>query len=101
TGVQTCALPIYFFQDWVDRAKRTRIKPMQTLAKTLESHAEQIFNWFEAKGEISAGAVEGMNLKVKLTTRRSYGLRSKNTVKYALYHNLGHLPEPESAHRFC
>jgi len=91
----------YFFQDWVDRAKRTRIKPMQTLAKTLESHAEQLFNWFEAKGEISAGAVEGMNLKVKLTTRRSYGLRSKNTVKYALYHNLGHLPEPESAHRFC
>lgn len=91
----------YFFAEWVDRAKRSRIEPMAKLAGTLESHAEQIFNWFEAKGEISAGAVEGMNLKVKLTTRRSYGFRGKNTLKYALYHNLGDLPEPTSTHRFC
>ena len=91
----------YFFVDWVNRAKRSRIKPMVTLARTLDSHAEQIFNWFEAKGEISQGAVEGMNSKVKLTTRRSYGYRGKNTIKYALYHNLGKLPEPPIAHRFC
>ena len=58
-------------------------------------------SWFEAKGEISAGAVEGMNLKVKLTTRRSFGFRGKNTLKYALYHNLGKLPEPDIAHKFC
>jgi transposase len=90
-----------FFQDWLDRAKRSRIEPMKKLAGTLDRHAESIFNWFEAKGEISAGAVEGMNLKVKLTTRRSFGFRGKNTLKYALYHNLGKLPEPDIAHKFC
>jgi transposase len=90
----------YFFNDWVDRAIRSRIEPMKKLAKTLESHAELIFNWFEAKGEISAGAIEGMNLKVKLTTRRSFGFRGKNTIKYALFHSLGRLPEPKEAHRF-
>ncbi|QDU63702.1 Transposase [Planctomycetes bacterium Pan216] len=89
-----------FFQEWLDRALSTRIEPMRNLARTLERHAEQIFNWFEAKGEISAGAVEGMNLKVKLTTRRSYGFRDPNTLKYALYHNLGNLPEPPSTHKF-
>jgi transposase len=89
-----------FFQDWIDRAKRTKIEPMKKLARTLESHAELILNWFMAKGEISAAAVEGMNLKVKLTTRRSFGFRGKNTIKYALYHNLGRLPQPEEAHRF-
>jgi transposase len=91
----------YFFHDWIERAQRTRIEPMRKLARTLERHAEPIFNWFEAKGAISAGAVEGMNLKVKLTTRRSYGFRQPNTLKYALYHNLGQLPEPKLTHRFC
>lgn len=90
-----------FFADWIDRARRSRIEPMQKLARTLDDHAELILNWFEAKGEISMGAIEGMNLKVKLTTRRSYGFHAKNTLKYALYHNLGKLPEPELTHKFC
>lgn len=89
-----------FFNDWIERATRTRIEPIKKVARTLEDHAELIFNWFEAKGEISSGAVEGMNLKVKLTTRRSFGFRGKNTIKYALYHNLGRLPQPDYAHRF-
>ncbi|MGD9659572.1 MAG: transposase, partial [Methylocystis sp.] len=59
-----------FFLDWTERAKRTRIETMRKLARTLDRHGELIFNWFEARGEISAAAVEGMNLKVKLTTRR-------------------------------
>ncbi len=76
-----------------------RIEPMKKVARTLEEHAELIFNWFETKGEISSGAVEGMNLKVKLTTRRSFGFRGRNRVEYALCHNLGRLPEPEDGHR--
>jgi len=90
-----------FLFEWIDRAKRTRIKPMKQVARTLDRHAAQILNWYEASGTISSGAVEGMNTKVKLTMRRAYGFRGKNTVKYALYHNLGHLPEPTFAHKFC
>ena len=89
-----------FFNEWVDRARRSRIEPMKKLARTLEDHAELIFNWFEAKGEISAGAVEGMNLKVKWTTRRSFGFRRRNRVKYSLYHNLGRTTRAPKNHRF-
>ncbi len=47
-----------FFNDCIDRAIRSRIEPMKKLARTLEDHAELLFNWFEATGEISAGVVE-------------------------------------------
>jgi hypothetical protein len=33
-------------------------------------------NWFWAKGEISSGTVEGLNGKIRLATKRSYGLRT-------------------------
>jgi hypothetical protein len=29
-----------------------------------------ILNWFRARGEVSSGAVEGLNNKVKLVTRK-------------------------------
>ena len=59
---------------------------------------ELILNWFEAKGTISAGIVEGFNNQVKLTTRRSYGIRTYEAIEAALYDNLGALPEPELTH---
>jgi hypothetical protein len=41
-------------------------------------------NWFKARGTISAGVAEGLNNKVKLTTRRAYGFRTFDAVKAAL-----------------
>jgi hypothetical protein len=58
-------------------------------------------NWFRARGEISAGAVEGLNNKAKLTTRKAYGFRGYRCLEIALYHTLGDLPEPVVTHRFC
>ena len=54
-----------------------------------------------AQGEVSAGAVEGLNNKIRVVTRRSYGFRNYEAMEIALYHTLGRLPEPESTHRFC
>lgn len=90
-----------FFVEWCDRASRSRIEPMQKLAKTLDIHGEQILNWFLAKGTISAGVVEGLNNKVKLTMRKAFGFRTQKAIKTALYHALGKLPEPKFAHEFC
>jgi len=53
-----------------------------------------------AKGELSSGIVEGLNNKAKLTTRKSYGFKSREMQKVALYHALGDLPVPELTHRF-
>jgi transposase len=90
-----------FLDYWCFRALRSRLEPMQKVARMLRAHEELILNWFRAKGEISGGAVEGLNNKIRVVTRRAYGLRTYEAMEIALYHNLGRLPEPEITHRFC
>jgi len=90
-----------FLDEWTSRVMRSRLEPMKKVARTLRSHRELILNWFRAHGELSSGAVEGLNNKVKLVTRKSYGFRTAEVAKLALLHNLGHLPEPKRTHRFC
>jgi transposase len=90
-----------FLREWCTRTMRSRIEPMKKVARKLKSHEVLILNWFRARGTISAGTVEGLNNKVKLTTRRSYGFRTLKAVQVALYHNLGNLPEPQTTHKFC
>jgi transposase len=89
-----------FLDQWCTRTMRSKLEPMKKVAKSLRSHREAILNWFHAKGTISAAIVEGLNNKVKLTTRKSYGFRTYEAVETALYHNLGALPEPVPTHRF-
>jgi transposase len=91
-----------FLSVWTERALRSRIEPMQRVARMLRAHEELLLNWFRAKGEISAAAVEGLNNKIRVVTRRSYGFHTYDAMEIALYHTLGRLPEPdEFTHRFC
>lgn len=70
-------------------------------ARMLRAHEPLLLNWFRAKGEITNDAVEGLNNKIRVVTRRSYGFRTYEAMKIALYHTLGRLPEPESTHKYC
>jgi transposase len=90
-----------FLDYWTWRAMRSRLEPMKRVARMLRSHESLLLNWFRAKGEISAGAVEGLNNKIRVMSRRSYGFRTYAAMEVALYHTLGRLPEPESTHRYC
>jgi transposase len=90
-----------FLDEWCTRTMRSKIGPMKKVAKTLRRHRELILNWFRAGGIISAGIVEGLNNKAKLTMRKAYGFRTPKAIEIALYHQLGDLPEPEFAHKFC
>jgi len=90
-----------FLDYWTYRALRSRLEPMKRVARMLRAHEELLLNWFRAKGEISSGAVEGLNNKIRVITRRSYGFRTYEAMEIALYHTLGRLPEPESTHRYC
>ena len=91
----------YFLDYWTWRALRSRIEPMMRVARMLRAHQELLLNWFRAKGKISSGAVEGLNNKIRVVTRRSYGFRTYDAMEIVLYHTLGRLPEPELTHRFC
>ena len=90
-----------FLDYWCWRAMRSRLKPMQKVARMLRRHDQLLLNWFKAKGEVSTGVVEGLNNKIRVVTRRSYGFRTYHAMELALYHNLGRLPEPEITHKFC
>jgi transposase len=90
-----------FMDYWTTRAMRSRLEPMKKVARMLRSHESLILNWFKARGEVSSGAVEGLNNKIRVVTRRAYGFRTFKAMETALYHNLGRLPEPHCAHRFC
>ena len=90
-----------FLDNWVTRTLQTDLVPMHKVAKMLRRHKPMILNWFIAKGRLSSGAVEGLNLKAKLTMRKAYGFRTLKCLQIALYHELGKLPEPEFNHRFC
>ena len=89
-----------FLDRWITRVLRSRIEPLKREARSIRKHRLLILNWFRAKKEFSSGIVEGLNNKVKLTMRKSYGFREYESIKVALYHTLGRLPEPPLTHRF-
>jgi len=89
-----------FLDRWCRRVMRSRLEPMKKVVKTLRKHRGLILNWFKAKKAFSSGIVEGLNNKVKVTMRKSYGFRTYKVAEIAFYHTLGKLPEPDITHRF-
>ena len=90
-----------YLDRWFTRAMRSRLEPIKAVARTIRGHRELILNWFKARKQFSSGIVEGMNNKIKLTIRKAYGYRQLKVAEIALYHALGHLPEPPITHTFC
>jgi len=91
----------WYLKKWCARAMRSRLTPIKDFVKTLRNHQPLIMNWFKAKKAFSSGTVEGLNRKINLVTRKSYGFRSYEVLKTALFHTMGNLPEPKLTHRFC
>ena len=83
-----------FIDHWTGCVMRSRLEPMKKEARSMRRHKDLILNYFRAKKGFSSGVVEGLNGKVKLVTRKSYGFKSWKAMEIALYHNLGNLPDP-------
>jgi transposase len=90
-----------FLRDWCAKAMRSRIEPMKKVARMLRWHEARLLNWFEAKGTVPAGSVEGLNYNAELAMKKAYGFQTLRGVKIALHHRLGALPEPQFTHEFC
>lgn len=90
-----------FPDEWPGRVMRSRLEPLKRVARSIRAHRALILNRFHARGAVSSGAVEGLNAKVRLVTRKAYEFRTDEVAKPALLHNIGHLPEPKRTHRFC
>ena len=72
----------------------------ETYPQILGRKREILLNYFRARKTISGGVIEGLNNKVKVTFRKSYGFRTDKAREIALFHVLGKLPEPELIHGF-
>ena len=90
-----------FLDAWCRQVMRSRLEPLKKVARSLRTHRELILNWYRAKKQYNSGIVEGMNLLVKLRFRKAFGFRTFPAMEVALYHQLGHLPEPKLTHKFC
>jgi len=89
-----------FLDQWCTQVMRSKIEPMKKVAKTIRKHKTFLLNFFEAKNQISLGAVEGQNNKAKVVIRKSYGFKTAEVLKIMLYHKLGKLEVPELAHKY-
>jgi transposase len=90
----------WYLKKWCARAMRSRLDPIKNFVRMIRTHQPLIMNWFKAKKLYNSGIVEGLNRKVNLVTRKSYGFRSYENLRNALFLNLGDLPEPDFTHRF-
>jgi len=89
-----------FLDAWCVRVAHSRLDPLKKVAATLQRHRCLLLNYFKAQKEFSSGVVEGLNAKLKLTLKKSYGFRTDLARKVALYHALAKLPEPKLTHSF-
>ncbi len=90
----------WYLNKWCARAMRSRLEPIKGFVRTLRRHQPLIMNWFKAQKQYSSGIVEGLNRKINLVTRKSYGFRNYEVLKIALFLTMGELPEPKFTHRF-
>ena len=90
-----------FLKAWTARAMRSKIEPMKKVARMLRAHEELLLNYFRAKRQYNSGVVEGLNNKARVSLAHSFGHRSSEILRLALYHTLGKLPEPHCSHKFC
>jgi transposase len=90
----------WYLKKWCARAMRSRLEPIKKFVRSLRKHQPLIMNWFKARKEYSLGIVEGLNRKINLVTRKSFGFRKFEVLKIALFHTMGQLPEPDFTHRF-
>jgi transposase len=63
-----------FMDYWCTRAMRSRLEPMQKVARMLRTHEDLLLNWFRAKGEI-------FNLFFKQALRSPQDISTQMTMR--------------------
>lgn len=72
-----------FLNQWVEKARASKIFRLQKFAGTLLAHKFGILNWFDFP--ISTGPLEGINNKIKVLKRQAYGFRDSQFFKLKIY----------------
>jgi transposase len=62
-----------FLNDWIRRAKASKVHMLHQMAKTLDAHRAGLLAYYDFP--ISTGPLEGTNNKIKTLKRQAYGFR--------------------------
>lgn len=66
-----------FFEQWRESLKWQRLKPYEKFAEMIDRHWDGIAVYCHPDNKVSLGFVEGLNNKIRVIQRRSYGLRDE------------------------
>ena len=69
--------------DWVKQAQESKVPQLMKMAVTIMAYRTGILAWYDCP--ISTGKVEGINDKIKVMKRISYGFRDKRNFHLSLY----------------
>ena len=69
--------------DWVKQARESKVPQLAKMAITLLTYRRGILAWYDC--HISTGKVEGINNKIKVMKRNTYGFRDERYFTLRLY----------------
>ena len=70
-----------FFENWRGALKWQRLKPYEKFAAMIDRHWDGIAAYCKRENKVSLGFVEGLNNKIRVIQRRSYGLRDEDYLR--------------------
>jgi transposase len=70
-----------FFDNWITQLRWSRLKPFQDFAVMIERHWDGIISYCRPDHKVSLGFMEGLNNKIRVLQRRSYGIRNMHYLQ--------------------
>ena len=70
-----------FFENWRDSLKWQRLKPYEKFAEMVDRHWDGLAAYCNPENKVALGFVEGLNNKIRVIQRRSYGLRDEQYLR--------------------
>ena len=70
-----------FFDNWRASLKWQRLKPYEKFAAMIDRHWDGIAAYCKPENKVALGFVEGLNNKIRVIQRRSYGLRDEEYLR--------------------
>ncbi len=70
-----------FFENWRASLKWQRLKSYEKFAEMIDRHWDGIAAYCSPENKVSLGFVEGLNNKIRVLQRRSYGLRDEEYLR--------------------
>jgi transposase len=70
-----------FFENWCDSLKWQRLRPYEKFAVMIANHWDGIAAYCRPENKVPLGFVEGLNNKIRVIQRQSYGLRDEEYLR--------------------